>query len=193
MRPRPLLPLLTLLTTLSAAALAATSSTPAAPVPAREVLADVQAKAKASGRTPLVLFHASWCGWCRKLERTLASPEVSGVLGKYFESAWLDVLERPGRKHLENPGGNELLASWGGADAGLPFYAVLDAKGNVLASALMTGPDGTITGASGFPGTPGEIEHFLAMIRKGAPRMTPAEIDALRKAFPVLPAARPAR
>ena len=193
MRPRPLLPFLALLTALWAPALAATSASPAAPVPAREVLAGVLAKAKASGRTPLVLFHASWCGWCRKLERALASPEVSGVLGKYFESAWLDVLERAGRKSLENPGGNELLASWGGADAGLPFYAVLDAKGNVLASALMTGTDGKVSGAAGFPGTPGEIEHFLAMLRKGAPRMTPAEIDALRKAFPVLPAAGRAR
>ncbi len=168
----------------AAPALAATAAT--APAPAREVVASLLARAKASGRAPLVLFHASWCGWCRKLEKTLSSPEVKPIVEKHFETAWLQVQERAAKKALENPGGNELLATWGGGDAGLPFYAVLDAKGAVVASALMKGPDGKAAGASGFPGTTEEIDHFLAMVRKGAPRISQAELDTLRKAFPVL-------
>lgn len=183
MRLRLLVPALAVL--LAALPVLAAPATPA-PAPAREVVEGLLARAKASGRSPLVLFHASWCGWCRKLERTLARPEVKPILEKHFETAWLQVQERAGKKSLENPGGNELLASWGAAEAGLPFYAVLDGKGAVVASALMRGPDGKVTGASGFPGTAEEIDHFLAMVGKGAPRISRSELDTLRKAFPVL-------
>lgn len=181
MRRAPLLLLLALL--LPGAAPATTS----APAPARDVIAAVRTRARSSGKAPLVLFHASWCGWCRKLERTLSLPEVKPIVEQHFELAWLDVQERGTKKALENPGGNEVLAEWGGAEAGLPFYAVLDAKGAVLASALMHGPDGRPSGAAGFPGTAQEIDHFLWMVKKGASAITPSELETLRRAFPVLP------
>ena len=36
----------------------------------------------------------------------------------------------------------------------------------------------------GFPGKRDEVDHFVAMLRKGAPKMTAAEAETVRAAFP---------
>jgi len=35
-------------------------------------------------------------------------------------------------------------------------------------------------GNIGYPGEPAEIDHFIAMMKKAAFKMTPSDIDALR-------------
>jgi hypothetical protein len=63
---------------------------------------------------------------------------------------------------------------------GIPWFAILDAKGKTLATS--DGPKGNI----GYPGEVHEIEHFLAMLKQTSRRMQPGQLDrieaALRKA-----------
>ena len=150
--------------------------------PAAESVLTAAAKAGKPGKKNiLVVFHASWCGWCRKLEGVLSAPSAKEILERHYERAGLTVLERGEKEALENAGAEELLASIAGKDAGLPFTAVLDRKSRLpIATSNTSGPGTNI----GFPGKADELDRFVGMLRKGAPRMTAAEAETIRAAFP---------
>ncbi|MBI5444398.1 MAG: thioredoxin family protein [Deltaproteobacteria bacterium] len=153
----------------------------AGPPPAESVLAAAARDGKSGKRSILVIFHASWCGWCRKLEAVLSVPSVEEILERHYETASLTVQERGEKEALENAGAEELLASIAGKDAGLPFTVVLDRKTRrAIATSNLAGPGTNI----GFPSKTDELDAFIAMLRKGAPRMTAAEAETIRAAFP---------
>ena len=64
-----------------------------------------------------------------------------------------------------------------GKPRGIPWTAVLDADGKVLATS--DGPDGNI----GFPSSAEEIDHFMAMLRTSATRLTEADFAAIKAAL----------
>ncbi len=151
--------------------------------PAKELLADATTSAAAGKKTVFVGFHASWCGWCRKLEKVLGSPGVKEAFGAHFETVWLTVQERGSKKPLNTPGAQEVYRQWAGhEDVGLPFYAFLDRNGKTLASSV-TGVDGKVAENLGYPGDEPELERFLGLVKKAAPGITPQELSALRAGF----------
>ena len=164
-----------------AGALLAGRRAPAAPPSAASVLAEAATAAKAGKRNLFVVFHASWCGWCRKLEAVLSTPAAKEVLDRHFEKVELTVQERGEKQALENPGAEELLTALAGKDAGLPFTAILDRKTRRPIATSNVAGEGTNVG---FPGKRDEVDHFVAMLRKGAPKMTAAEAETVRAAFP---------
>lgn len=156
-------------------------ATAARPSSTEEVLATAAKAARAGKRNILVLFHASWCRWCRKLEAILAAPGVAEIVAKHYERAELTVYERGEKQAAENEGAEQLLEALAGENAGLPFAAVLDRKSRKpIATSNASGPGTNV----GFPSKADEIDHFVGMLRKGAPRMTEAEAETIRAAFP---------
>jgi thiol:disulfide interchange protein len=159
------------------------ASSPAAgpgPAPAAPSTAAVLDKARAAaGKRGVFLgFHASWCVWCRALEKLTVLPATKAVFDRYYEVAWLTVDERTSRKSLENPGADEFRTLIGGDGVALPLYAVIDSKGSVVATSVRRGLDGKKENV-GFPGTPVEIQDFIAIFRAGAPDLTDGEEKAL--------------
>ena len=105
----------------------------------------------------------------------MVSPDAGPVLARHFVVINLTVRERDDKTHLEHPGGNALMDSWDGADAGLPFYVFLDRTGSKVADSNAM-PDGTNIG---FPALPEEIDAFLDLMARAAPALSSAERDIL--------------
>jgi thioredoxin-related protein len=141
----------------------------AAGADARAAVEAAVQKAKAGHKTTLVVFGASWCGFCKRFDRFLQSAEVGPLMQDHFEVVHLVVQERNGAP--ETPGGEELLASLGGARSGLPFFAFLDDQGKKIGDSLaMPGKENL-----GHPVSPAEIRAFAEVLRQVAPRMTGEE------------------
>lgn len=148
------------------------------PVPANDVLAGAYKAAKAEKKSVLVIFHASWCGWCHRLEAALASKDIKPIMDKHFRTVWLDVGEAPDKKALENPGADKTLAYLGGSTQGYPFYAVLDPNGKKLIDSRRV-VAGKEPENIGHPAKPEEIAWFLKMLKDTAPRISKAELKTV--------------
>lgn len=142
-----------------------------APVAAKDLIASATKEAKASNKAVFVKFTASWCIWCRRLNAALGLMEIQKPFGENFVYLEIDVLERGEKEALENPGGEDYLKQWGGENAGLPFSVILDKNGKKLADSNLMPNQKNI----GYPGSDEEIEAFLKLLKKGAPRLTEAQ------------------
>jgi len=71
-----------------------------------------------------------------------------------------------------------LLKRFGGP-AGLPFYAFVDTRGDVIVNSMRPGDNGKKPENIGHPDKPEEVDWFLAMVRKAAPQSTPEESAVL--------------
>jgi hypothetical protein len=90
------------------------------------------------------------------------------------------VQESEGKKALETPGGDELLKTLGGP-SGLPYFAFLDEKGALIVNSMRPGEGGKSPENIGHPDQPEEVDWFMAMVAKAAPRMTHEEAGRLEK------------
>jgi thiol-disulfide isomerase/thioredoxin len=155
------------------------TTTPVQPS-ADQVLTQAEATAKAEHKKILLVFSASWCGPCQKLEKFLDDPVVHSVMEKSFVTAHMDVMENPkDQLHASNPGGELEMAKLGGGDQGVPYYAMLDDSGEWIADSKMPAGDGPPENL-GYPSGPDQIDWFLHMVKKAAPDMAAEDVKTLR-------------
>lgn len=147
------------------------------PAPAQDVLNAALKQATTTEKNVFLIFHASWCVWCKRLDTMLSDQEVKGIIGKYYVVTHLDIQEvKPGKKDsLENPGGNEIAAKLGGANSGLPFFAFLDGNGKKLADSNVMPKGQNI----GYPAAKEEIVEFGKLLEATAPGMSQEERTAI--------------
>jgi len=148
----------------------------AAPPTADSLVQAAVKTAQAEKKTVLIEFGASWCVWCRNFENFVKAPDTGPIITANFVVVNLTVQEEDqDKKALENPGGEKLMFTWGGARSGLPFYVFLDGKGQKIAdSNVMPGGKNI-----GFPAVPDEIAAFMGLIDKTAPRVSAADRSVL--------------
>jgi thioredoxin-related protein len=128
---------------------------------ADKVLTPVYAQAAKENKKVLLIFHASWCGWCHKMDASLQDKNVKPLIDKNYVAAHLTVYESKDKKDQENPGALEFLTKHGGADKGLPYWLVLDEKGTLLADSQYK-PNQN----SGCPASEVEVAYFIGVLRK---------------------------
>lgn len=100
------------------------------------------------------------------LSKFTESAEVNPILSKYFVLADLEI----GNVAASNPGAEKYADKYKGHGKGVPLTILLDSKGKLIVNSVA--PDGNNIG---FPSEPGQIDWFMAMLKKGAPDMTDAE------------------
>ena len=144
---------------------------------ADEILQPVYAKAAKENKKVIVIFHASWCGWCRKMDSSLLDKSIKPLIEKNYEIAHLTVYESPNKKALENAGALELLTKHGGADQGLPYWFVFDKNGSLLADSKYQPNKNT-----GCPASEEEVAYFIEVLKKTS-ALSEAELETIRKRF----------
>lgn len=104
------------------------------------------------------------------MESSLDLPQVRTLFAKDFVSCWIDVDRMTG--------GKEFIARMGAAEAGLPWWAFLDAEGKRLADA-----DDATGSNVGCPYREDEIEAFRGLLLQVRKNLTEAEVDAIAAAL----------
>jgi len=140
------------------------------PPPAASIVAAAETTAAGQNKNVLVLFHASWCGWCHKLDDFLAKPEIAPLIDSNYVTVHIVVQENGDKKDLDNPGGDALLESLGGKDQGIPYYAILSPKNETLAVSKNDKGQNI-----GYPGEEDEISLFMKMLRSTSAHLTDAD------------------
>jgi len=164
---------------------------------ADEVLKQAYSQAAKEHKKVMLIFHASWCGWCKKMEASLNDASCKQMIDNNYVIATLDVLEQPAKKNLENPGSTEALAKFHGEKSGLPFWLILDEKGKVLGDSQVR-PKGasldTYGDNVGCPASESEVAYFIQLL-KSTSKLSDDDLAVIGKRFALnqpAPAAKPA-
>ena len=156
----------------------------APPESAEVVLQSAYKEAAKKNKNVIVLFHASLCVWCRKMDTSMNDPKVQKYFTDNYVIKHLVVHESKDKKVLENPGAEDLLKKYHGNDSGIPYWLVFDKSGKLLAdSKVRAEGEGLDKGQnSGCPATEQEVEHFINVLKKTS-SLKPEELAVIAKRF----------
>lgn len=133
---------------------------------AQSLMDAARKKAASEKKNVMVIFHASWCGWCHRLDDFMNKSPEGNLVRDSLVVVHITVMERGAEAKNMNPGGEELMKSLGGEGAGLPFYAIQSPAGKLILNSLAKGKDEKPTNI-GYPAAPEEIAHFMRMLKLG--------------------------
>jgi thioredoxin-related protein len=165
---------------LTVQSIAAQAQTPEA---AKDAFAAACKQAGKTGKTVFVMFHASWCGWCHKMDASMNDSTCKPFFDKNYVILHLVVQESKDKKNLENPGAEDLMNANGGKGQGLPYWFVAGKDGKMLASSRMPAANSDLPGDNvGCPAEANEIAHFINVLKLTS-KLTAAEQAAIEKRF----------
>jgi thiol-disulfide isomerase/thioredoxin len=149
------------------------------------ILADAATLAAKENKKILLMFSASWCGWCKKMDAAINDPSCQSFFKKNYVIVHLVVHESPEKKKLENPGSLAVLAKFKGEDSGIPFWVILDADQQLLADCYMRnkGQSKDQPGDNiGCPANEEEVNAFIKILKQTS-SLTDDELAIIAKRF----------
>ncbi len=145
------------------------------PLPAQHLLDSVLQRAKAQKKNVFVLFTASWCMPCKDLKRGIYDPYNIQFFEKNYVVLVLYGSEHGSKKINENPGTNELAIKYDGDTSALPYYMILNSKGEKLQDNYIKAKDSDKRENIGFSVIPEELKKFIAILKKTS-KLTDGEL-----------------
>lgn len=154
------------------------------PASAEEIMKEAFKTAQKQNKKILLMFHASWCGWCHKMDTSLNDLSVKKFFEENFVIRHLVVFESKGKQNLENPGALEMITKYNGKDGGIPFWLIFDKDETFLFDSRMSA---TVNGVEklqnvGCPASKPEVDYFIRVLRKTT-SLTEDELEKIRTRF----------
>jgi thioredoxin-related protein len=141
------------------------------------IMKNAKHQAAVQNKDIFLIFHASWCGWCKRMDKEMNAPATKAFFNHHFLIKHITVLETKANKDLENPGGMKLLTKYNGQKAGLPFWIILDQNGKLLADSF------DASGSNlGCPATKKEVAAFIHKLKQ-ATEITKKQQEIIADAF----------
>jgi thiol-disulfide isomerase/thioredoxin len=155
------------------------------PEPASKILADAYKQAAKEKKNVMVIFHASWCGWCKKMDASIDDPSCKAFFDRSYVIVHLTILEPKEKKNLENPGAEDIFNTNGGKGGGIPYFLIYDKKGKLLADSKFKPAKAAADAAPsniGCPAADDEVAAFIEILKKTS-KITDSEIQAVSERF----------
>lgn len=147
------------------------------PKNASDVLDRAFTQAREENKSVFLLFHASWCGWCKRMDQNMSDDACKGMFSRNYVIAHLVVQESEENRHLENPGADEVLKKYKGEKSGIPFWLIFDKTGKLLEDSFNSEGQNL-----GCPATEEEVDAFIAKLKKTSD-MTEKELAVIASIF----------
>jgi thiol-disulfide isomerase/thioredoxin len=154
-------------------------------LPASEIIAKSLRTAKSANKKVLVKFTASWCIWCHRMDAAIQDTSINQYFTDNYIMIAITVMETPSKVKEETVGGMDYLKKYGGANQGLPYWVVLDAKEEVLANSKLKPDDKPLNADGDNVGCPTEQKEVAYFIRvlKNTSTLTSVALEKIRKKF----------
>lgn len=152
------------------------------PPTADEVIKEARAEAARTHKNIFIIFHASWCGWCRKMDDAMNDKKIKSFFDANYVIRHLTVDETEGKKNLENPGAAALRAQYHGDQQGIPFWLIFDKDGKLLADSRYVDQTGKQGNNVGCPAEPQEVEYFVKTLKNTSP-LRDGELSLIQERF----------
>lgn len=155
------------------------------PPSTNDILKEAYNLAAKENKNVMVIFHASWCVWCHRMDSSINDETCKQFFDDNFVIRHLVVDESKDKQNLENPGADDFRRKYGGDGLGIPFWLIFDKNGKLLADSKMR-PEGAgfdVAGDNtGCPANEKEVNYFLKILQKTS-KINAAQMDAVRKRF----------
>jgi len=144
---------------------------------ASDVLENAWKQAKIENKNVMVIFHASWCGWCKRMDKNINDPSCKELFERNYIIKHLVVWEAKDKKHLENPGAAELFEKHADKYTGIPFWLVYDKNGKLLTKSFDSNGKNI-----GCPASEHEVKVFLEILKKTSD-LNEQELSIIKEKF----------
>lgn len=155
------------------------------PSTAEGLLRQAEKQAAKEHKNVLLIFHASWCGWCHRLDDLLGNKKLKPFFDSSYVIVHVDGMESPDKKADENPGWKEMMDKYGATNQGIPFWVIFSPKGKVLLDSKSPNDldSSGKPGNMGFPdkSVPKDLNLFIEDLKKTS--KMPAGFEADLRAY----------
>ena len=158
---------------------------PAQPVSVENIIQQTCEKAGREKKTAFIIFHASWCVWCHRLDSSINDPSCAKFFSDHFVIEHVTVFETNAMAKLNNPGAEKFLTDHHAHDQGIPAWFIFDKDGNLLADSQKrpAGAGFDTEGSNiGCPANGQEVGYFIEILKKIAP-LSAEEEQSIRSRF----------
>lgn len=152
------------------------------PASAEGIITEAKTEAAKTNKNVFIIFHASWCVWCHKMDTAMNDGTVKSFFDNNYVIRHLTIDESDDKNHLENPGADAIRTKYHGDNSGIPFWFILDKNGKLLGDSRLTDANGKPGGNVGCPAKPEEVDYFVKVLKKTSD-LSEKQLNLIRQRF----------